>query len=72
MIDGDTAVFGVDQESGELRTLAAVAKSKKKQFKLTVMAIDHSEPTLNDTISLKVKKNLYDSKCIHVISPDTS
>ena len=55
VIDGDMTTFGVDQETGELKTLAAVAKSRKKQFKLTVMALDQDEPTLNDTILLKVE-----------------
>ena len=54
VIDGDMTVFGVDQETGELKTLAAVAKSRKKQFELTVMAMDQDAPSLNDTISLKV------------------
>ena len=57
VIDGDMTTFGVDGETGELKTLASVAKSRKKQFELTVMALDQDIPTLNDTISLKVELN---------------
>ena len=57
IIDGDMTTFGVDGETGELKTLASVAKSRKKQFVLTVMALDQDIPTLNDTISLKVELN---------------
>ena len=53
VVDGDTDVFGVSQ-SGEIRTLAAVAKSKKKYFNLSVKAEDMDNPELFSSINLKV------------------
>ena len=54
VIAGDADMFGVEMQSGEIRTLAAVAKSKKKYFNLTVVAEDMDNPELFSSINLKV------------------
>ena len=57
VVDGDTDIFGVESQSGEIRTLAAVAKSKKKYFNITVVAEDMDNPELFSSINLKVLKS---------------
>ena len=67
MIDGDSTVFGVAAQTGEIKTLSAVTKSKKKLFELVVMAIDEEDPTLNDNITLKVTLCKIEINCCRTV-----
>ena len=68
VIGGDTDMFGVERQSGEIRTLAAIAKSKKKHFNLTVIAEDQDDPKLFSSINMKVYVEALQSSTYHHVN----
>ena len=53
-VAGNTTAFGIDQETGDVKALVAMASLRDDKFYLTVIATDMQDPTMHAEINIQV------------------